>query len=508
MSLDLTQFDPEVFEYLQRGMSDSMFFNKMFFPEIFDAPWSSLHHKIFELIDSGEKKIAIAAPRGIGKTSIARGVAMKGILYRMFNFIVYIQNSATLAEMQTENIKMDLLSSKNVRETFGNIKIADMETYGVDDQFSKSAWIAYGNTLILPRGSGQQIRGLNWRNFRPQLIIVDDLEDADEVANPEIRDKQKDWFLKDVMKSVSRYRNDYVFIYIDTIKHEDSLLQMLMDSNEWSTVRLSICDENYKSLDPNYMTDEEILQEVEEHRAKEKMDVFYMEFMNLPISLEDAAFRPEYFKHHNENDLMERSGIENVILSDPAKTVKAHSAESAIICVGIDTSGSMLYIREVINKKMYPDEYFNELLDAATRHNAKVIAVEVTSLEEFIKQPIKNEMFRRGLWFDLLWVKSRGGKGSGKSGVDAKRKRAAALIPYYRQGLVSHNPTCCGQLEQNLLMYPKPKLWDIIDALAFIIEVMEMGDRYFEQTEDPQNVESEYDDIQYDDVEEGWRICP
>jgi len=133
---------------------------KLFFGDTFSAPFSTLHDQIFDAIDSGHHKIAIAAPRGIGKTSIARAVATKGILFRDVNFVVYISNSATLAEMQTENIKRELLTNLMVKKLFGNVKIADVE--GADDTFSKAVWVVYGNTFVLPRGSGQQVRGLNW----------------------------------------------------------------------------------------------------------------------------------------------------------------------------------------------------------------------------------------------------------------------------------------------------------------------------------------------------------
>ena len=57
------------------------------FPNLFSSSFSPLHTQIFDLLDSGARKIAIAAPRGIGKTTIARTVAAKGILWRDINFI-------------------------------------------------------------------------------------------------------------------------------------------------------------------------------------------------------------------------------------------------------------------------------------------------------------------------------------------------------------------------------------------------------------------------------------
>ena len=48
-----------------------------FFPERFYMPFAeSIHGKIFDLIDGPDQKVAIAAPRGYGKTSIVAEALM------------------------------------------------------------------------------------------------------------------------------------------------------------------------------------------------------------------------------------------------------------------------------------------------------------------------------------------------------------------------------------------------------------------------------------------------
>src|SRR5690606_9633857 len=95
-------------------------------------------------------------------------------------------------------------------------------------------------------------------------------------------------------------------------------------------------------------------------------------------------------------DIQHDELIENLVILDPAKTVKIHSAESAIIGIGLDMSRSRIFVRDIIAEKMYPDEIYEATFGMADRINAKVIGVEEISLNEFIKQPMKNFMFRRG----------------------------------------------------------------------------------------------------------------
>lgn len=495
--------DPEIREILKQCFLSTKTTSRVLFSDLFYSDFSIIHDQIIDLIDSGAKKIAIAAPRGIGKTTLARTVASKGILFRDVHFISYVSNSATVAEMQTENIKRELMSNRVIKDLFGDVKIS---ASGLDETFSKMAWVAYGNTLVLPRGAGQQVRGLIWDKYRPQLIIIDDLEKKDEVLNEDNRAKMKEWFFSDLMNSVNRYANDWRVIYIDTLKHEDSLLQTLVDSSDWESIVLSICDDNYNSLAPGYMSTEEIRAEAKAHDEKGMLDVFSMEFMNMPVSLRDATFKQEYFNRYRETDkdfIENKKNLENVILVDPAKTVKLHSAESAIVGVGIDTASARIYVRDIVAKKMYPDELYNEMFGMGTRLGARVLGVEVTSLNEFITQPIRNEIIKRinsGQFFELVELKARA----------KKEDRIAQLVPFYRQGYVFHNANCCGGLEAQLMSFPRSKRWDIMDALAYVIELMEIGERYFEPaSSENENPEDEFKELEqdYDPVMADWRVA-
>jgi len=475
---------------------------KTLFSELFTAPFSSLHDKILNLIDDESiKKKALAAPRGIGKTTICRTKAMKGILFREYRFIVYVSCSATAAEMQTENIKRELLANQLVKSLFGNIKISDYEME--DEMFSKKAWVAFGHTFILPRGAGQQVRGLNWSGYRPELVIIDDLEDKDTIRNDEQRAKLKEWFFSDLLKTEDRYRKPAEFIYIDTVKHEDSLLQLLLESNDWAGERLSICDKNFNSLDPNYMTTEEIKEEVEEHRRKGIISTFYMERMNLPTMGEDAVFNANYFKYFRDEGnqlrvyekdkevLINTAGLMTVVIVDPAKTVELHSAESAVVVISVDRESHRIFVREIISQKVRPDGLYENMFDAVIRHNARILAVEVTSLHQFISQPIENEMRVRGIFPFYVELKA----------IGKKEERIANLAPNYRLGYMYHNKDNCGALEAQLLAFPRSKLWDVMDATAYITKLMDELAYYFDPPDlDDSDPEAEFNELENEDM--------
>ncbi len=500
MSAEEILRDQELSDQLARCSVDLAYFAKMFFSERFSSPFSRLHYEIFDILSPGNQRVGIAAPRGLGKTSIVGlALAAQKILFRLCNFILYVSNSATSAERQTENLKMELVSNLMIRKIFGPIKTTSGGVDGLDESFSRAAWATSMGTLVLPRGSGQQVRGLLYKNKRPDLIIVDDLEDTETITNPEIRLKRKEWFHADLEKCISRYDHNWQIVYIDTLKHEDALLQEIIDSSEWKTILLELCGDDYKSKAPEFISDADIMKEVLYHREHSMMDVFFREFRNIAVSKENASFQQQYFKYYDENDVR-NSYLETVIIVDPAKTVQVHSAESAIVGVSLDPKAGKIFVRDIVHAKLFPDQIMNEMFEMAKRLRAIAVGVEVTSLNEFILQPWKNEMVKRRAVFNLVELKARA----------KKEDRIAALVPYYRQGYIYHNRACCNVLESQLLSFPRSRLMDVMDALAYIVEMLELGERYFEPGDDVPEVdldeEALYKTLEEEKPLQGWRM--
>ena len=99
----------------------------------------------------------------------------------------------------------------------------------------------------------------------------------------------------------SLVEKNFKLIYIDTLKHEDSLISHLLVDSSWKTLSLSICDENYKSLAPDFMSDKDIMEEVANHRRQGLLDIFAMEYMGMPVAKETATFKSEDFKSYRED---------------------------------------------------------------------------------------------------------------------------------------------------------------------------------------------------------------
>ena len=453
---------------------------KTLFPRRFEFPFSDSHRRVFAALDDPSiKRLCVGAWRGFGKSSIVQlGYPAKRILSRNVKFIVPTSCTSTQALRQSENLKRELTANTAILDIFGSMKSAEM--------FSQEMWMANNpfsgcsGTLVFPRGMGQQVRGIIHEDSRPDLIIVDDLEDKESVMSEEQRFKRKDYFFTDLLGSIDLSNPDTRIIYIGTVMHEDALLKNLMDDPGWTSMRFEICDDELVSNWPERHSNEDIKFIHDSYERQGLLDQFFMEYRNLTSSGKMRPFTEECFKYYE--DVSENAFF--VVLVDPAKTTNQDSCDTAIVGVGIDTITNRIFVVDVIADRFHPDQMYEAACDMADRIGARYVGVEETGLNEYVSWPFKNfiKMNRRNLQYVPL--KARKGPsqyvptGSKTKGKDARI--SAALVPMYRQGLVYHKKDhpMTKRLEHQLLGFPRVGEKDIIDALSYVSWFMAEGEQY------------------------------
>ncbi len=493
-------YDEKTLEVLAQCKSDIGTYLKVFHPDTFSRPWGPGHKELFTYLNNPERpqKTLIVAHRGFGKTKIFNfGIPSHGIVMGGDKFIVPVSASNSHAVMQANILRRHLQTEPACKEAVGDIKSAS---------WASDCWITSNDCMVLPRGAEQQIRGILHDIHRPTSIIVDDLEKSESVLNPEQRSKLKNWFYADLMGSIDRSKNNWRTLVAGTILHEDSLLQHLRDEEGWNTIEFPLCDENFNTLWPEYMSTEAVKALREEYVQAGMIETFYMEYMNIANPREDAVFKPEYFQYYTEGDpgFEDLNEWENIVLVDPAKTVKTHSDFTAICGIAWQPEKGRVVLRDCINERLHPDEIYKKTFEMCARLNAQVLAVETTSLNEFILQPLEDAMFTHGLAYELVELKAKKGDGDlgGKAGRNKGRIRA--LSPYFRTGKVFLNRACSAPLEQQLLAYPRAKHDDVADCFSYFIQLLHLGGRNFELAPAPGYVRNERDpEDEFRALEEG-----
>ena len=129
------------------------------------------------------------------------------------------------AEGFLNDLKTELEENAALREDFGELK----------GRVWKASVILLSNGVkIEALGAGKKIRGRRHKQWRPDLILCDDLENDENVNTPEQRKKLRDWFYKAVSKAGDTYTD---IVYIGTLLHYDALLANVAKNPEYVTAR-------------------------------------------------------------------------------------------------------------------------------------------------------------------------------------------------------------------------------------------------------------------------------
>ncbi|KKN24880.1 hypothetical protein LCGC14_0890300 [marine sediment metagenome] len=487
--------DPVVREILARSVFDAKYFSQTFLAEIFDHAMTHQHDEFWKLLNNEmDPYTVICAWRGIGKTVSILGKIAHAACFRHRRFILYIGQTFEHAARETENIKAELLTNPMIREIFGNLKAKKYQ--GMDVSSSKRDWFLCDPItnepfmLIMPRGSNQQVRGLNVRLgrkiVRPDLILVDDPEHDKEIDNEENRNRFRTWLHGSLMNCIDtkrlfafqgtdsfskemaalygpRYAMSRI-IYVDTLKHEDARIAHLLEDSTWKGVRMSMCDilekhryddtvyrgnlsidlQNrawkffqkypkeerfYHSNVPELISDAEIFRQVTSARSEQVLGEFYREKMCLAVPIEDATFTKALFQYYKDSisQIQTNSNLIRIIIVDPARKANVAHAYTAMLALAIDALNRRIYFRRLINKRMKPNEIQSETFRLAIETNSRHIAVEVTGLHEHITQPFEDGATMRRLPVRFHWLNARGGQNTGDYGKGREApKRARA----------------------------------------------------------------------------------
>ena len=217
-----------------RGFEDVLVFAKTHFPNVFTAKCGPHASPILNCIPAGERgrRVNIIAPRGCGKsTYIAVIYVLHCVYYKEEyerrgmmpdSFIIIVGGSEELAVARLRDIRLKIEEDPTFRHLKGN------GNWG-------AALLGTANDVrILPVGRRGRVRGQLKNLTRPTLIILDDVENAEEIQNPRIREKNWKWFNEDVM-AAGAIDGTTNFIHIDTVKHEEAISKGLQNLPGWYT---------------------------------------------------------------------------------------------------------------------------------------------------------------------------------------------------------------------------------------------------------------------------------
>ncbi len=173
-----------------------LWFSLLYLRHHFSYSFAPFHTEMFYLISQIEYDfIAIMAFRESGKSTIMNTT---NILWSILGkpekkFVLIISKTQEQAKNHFLSMESELKNNEKLKEDFGPFIESE------DDLKRLSLELVYHGAKIMSVTSEQSIRGLKYGQFRPDLIICDDLEDISSVFNSKESEIIYDRFQKEII---------------------------------------------------------------------------------------------------------------------------------------------------------------------------------------------------------------------------------------------------------------------------------------------------------------------
>ena len=444
------------------GAIDMEFFGRAYFPHYFSRPSPEFHRELdaiwqqgvlkgrYPLTAADTKTIsrlpgvrrAVAAPRGHAKsTNLTFKGTMHSTLYGYKHYPIIISDSSEQAEGFLDNIRVEFEENTAILEDFGPL---------AGSVWRSNVLVTKTNIKIEAIGSGKKIRGRKHRNWRPDLIILDDVENDENVRTPEQRKKLKDWF----DKAVSKCGDDYTdIVYIGTLLHYDSLLAKTLANPAYrsikykAVIRFSQADDlwqQWESIFTDLANDDreaDALAFFQAHKEamlegtqvlwEEKLSYydlmvmrvsegeasFNSEEQNEPINPDDCLFMEEWFDYYNEAEVnFGDPAFDFFGFIDPSLGKTKRSDFSAIVTLAKHKGSGYMYVVDADIERRHPDRIIADVLAkerwlrASFGHGYRKLGAETNQFQWFLKEELAKASAKAGLYLPIEEVQQTSDK--------------------------------------------------------------------------------------------------
>lgn len=446
-------------------------------------PDSARNAKIINRMEGCKK--AVAAPRGHAKsTNLTFKDNLHAVLYEYKHYIIIISDTYDQAAGFLQAIKEELEENEAIIEDFGSL---------VGRLWREDVILTKTKIKVQAKGSGQKMRGLKHKQWRPDLIVLDDIENDELVRTVEQREKLKNWYYKAVSKCGDGYTD---FVYIGTMLHYDGMLAKVMNNPDYRSIKYKAVmsfstsplwdkwEEIFTDLS-NDKRDVDALKFFNDHkeemlkgtkvlwedklsyydlmkmRISEGEASFNSEEQNEPINPDDCLFNEEWFDYFNPHEMdFAAKNFKFYGFVDPSLGKSKHSDFSAIITMALDTDTGYMYVVDADVERRHPDTIINDVIQKAIwlsktfEKNYYKFGAETNQFQWFLKEQLAKESARRRVYLPIEEVRQ----------TSDKVMRIQTLQPDIKNKYIKFNKQHKRLLEQ-LKYFPMADHDDAPDAL-------------------------------------------
>lgn len=406
---------------VEQARNSFKYFAQNYFPHYITSKPSQFHDWVFaELparIDSpnGSKNV-VAAPRGNAKsTLITQLFVVWCVLTGRKKYPVIVMDAFDQSVMMLEAIKVELESNPRLKQDFP-------QGTGGGRVWQAGVIVTRNNVKIQAAGAGKKLRGWRHGPYRPDLVILDDIENDENVRKKEQRDKIENWLDKVILK-LGPPDGSMDVCYIGTVLHYDSVLSRKLRSPTWRSVTFQAIIRW-----PDRMDLWEAWEELLVNEGEDPSDLFYTqnqalmdsgavviwpavqpllmlmkfradgyhafdtEYQNDPTNDESAPFKEISFWVQPCRDWLFFGAC------DPSLGRRNKNRDpSAILVGGFDREHGVLDVVEAQIARRVPDKIISDIIGMEEEYRCLVWVIETVQFQEFLQTELVKRSAKQGI---------------------------------------------------------------------------------------------------------------
>lgn len=400
-------------ELVKLAAIDNDLYCRTFFPKTFRQKSPAFDKLIWRAFDDPKVRfVNILAFRGSAKTTRARAFTSKRIAYAMSRTILYVGSSEDSALRSIRWIKRAVERNSLWAGTFGltkGDKWAENEIEIRHSLLDHPIWVlGVGITST-------NIRGINFDDYRPDLIVGDDILQDENSATEEQREKITSLILSAVKNSLISpvEEPNAKMVLLNTPQHRLDFTQQAKSDPEFLTIEIPCWTPEtrdlpvleqvsaWEELYPTEMLRAEKLSAIKRNR----LSVFVREKEVRITTTETSAFRPEWLQitDHKPQDAFCVLGIDPVPPpSERQRAAGSTTQDYECLYVWGRHKGKYYLMEGMRNRGHDPNWTINAFFYLARKHRIVRAVVESVAYQRTLKWILEQEMRRRGLYYVIV----------------------------------------------------------------------------------------------------------
>ena len=452
--------------------------------------------------DNHSGKVCYSMPRGHAKSTFVSNVFPIHQCY--FDcatdggrkYILIISETEDLSTKFVEYINSQLKFNKKLREDLGVImnesKFDNKKDTGME-------FVTTKGTMVRAAGMGKALRGARNGAYRPDLVILDDLESMANTNTKELREKNLHWY-NSVIEPIG-VEGRTAFLYVGTLVHGNGLLPDILTRIDYESRKYAAIVQEPDNMEL-WMHYCEILDDKTDEERETKADAFYEEnreemdkgwktlwsrwtysaLMKKKSTLGTKAFNSEYMNIAYDPD-SQIFNEDNIIFFDDRDLIdqwgrripldvygfwdlavgKGNKRDdyNAVVIIGRDKLTGVMYVLDAWSAKVPAHKALAVAEQKIAEWQPRLFGVETIQMQyEFYRQ-LQENIMKHGLYSTRLKACNPKAK---------KEDRIQILEPLFETGYLRLKRSQRLLLEQ-LLVFPQGEHDDLPDALASAVDL-------------------------------------